>query len=919
MSRKAQNFVTILTKLHPSIPYDYDKEQDRDSKVSLKRIEELIESNLGNYSHKKTSADKTKSEIELKLDATGLIHFASLHVIAGKEDQGEPHYLFLELTIDGNPEVAINAFVEALASELIEIYSYIDENLNSKLKIINKLIKDQYKIKRSPWPSFFQSNSLNGLPFSGTAGLDLKDMHDDAIISEYAQDTIQDISKEIERNNFERLPFQTNSPDDIFLHVKKSIVENTSNISLSRAWKRSNSRKETPNFAEEMDSNWREEWSQFKLFSSIIPNWARSLGILIYLSVFFILSYIFSSFIDHKIIKKGEIETDESSRLEEILSNEKIIHKWEEIRYTGSPFSKINIDNKCKDVECTMELYPWFLIEGVLIAFSLFFLLRFAPALFKRASAALTLVLGFNLFLWFPNFFDFSRLNKFSSPAIETPSFGGFLFLDFFVLIFVLISIYVLVLFVRWVLNLRFFTPIAKIYNHSHQWLHFILSISVLFGYLYLGINFIESTPKLDFYYKYETHEPIRIDQFVFIPMLLSSILCLNIVAIYFHIPRSIKNFALVFSNLKARLGKFSPTVRDWNAGKFLKLSSLILIYSLSHYSIYTLAFSSNSSMKSEAINLLNAVVLASILGAFSCFISSALTSRNFNNKSFIIFASLFWLAVLNNLAGDNALTLYTNLLISIPVTLMVIIISLIATLGLYLRSEHRNKQRYDNPYTDVTEELFENENKVIQNHMISVQRLIPEHFRRLITLPLMLQAIGGVLGKQRFRPGFLANVGTVHSARWLHLPNTDNYIFVSNYDGSFESYLEDFAKNAVEGTNLAWNNCIGFPKIKGLFKGGVQDSDRFKRYARRSMQPTRFWYSAVSDKSAEQIRRNALIRDGLTQDSLTASQAQAWLDLFTSIPRPEWVIEKDKVQNILFGANSRLTEGGMFTVKNKN
>ena len=147
-----------------------------------------------------------------------------MHVIAGQKNTNEPHYLFLELTVDGPPEVAIDAFVNALEPELIKIYSIIDSRLNSKTRIFEKLIDDQYEMKRSPWPTFFNPKSINGLPFSGTAGLDLKDMHDDAIISEYAQKTIQKISKENDLNSTKSASFEEKSSGKLYLDVKLSLI-----------------------------------------------------------------------------------------------------------------------------------------------------------------------------------------------------------------------------------------------------------------------------------------------------------------------------------------------------------------------------------------------------------------------------------------------------------------------------------------------------------------------------------------------------------------------------------------------------------------------------------------------------------------------------------------------------------------------
>jgi len=43
----------------------------------------------------------------------------------------------------------------------------------------------------------------------------------------------------------------------------------------------------------------------------------------------------------------------------------------------------------------------------------------------------------------------------------------------------------------------------------------------------------------------------------------------------------------------------------------------------------------------------------------------------------------------------------------------------------------------------------------------------------------------------------------------------------------------------------LGRSNTVGFPKAENLFQKGATDGERFKRYARQSMAPTPFWYSA--------------------------------------------------------------------------
>ena len=76
-------------------------------------------------------------------------------------------------------------------------------------------------------------------------------------------------------------------------------------------------------------------------------------------------------------------------------------------------------------------------------------------------------------------------------------------------------------------------------------------------------------------------------------------------------------------------------------------------------------------------------------------------------------------------------------------------------------------------------------------------------------------------------------------------LPNSKDFVFFSNYGGSWDSYLEDFITKAHEGLTAVWSNTVGFPRTENLFQKGATDGERFKRYARRSMLATPFWFSA--------------------------------------------------------------------------
>ena len=130
--------------------------------------------------------------------------------------------------------------------------------------------------------------------------------------------------------------------------------------------------------------------------------------------------------------------------------------------------------------------------------------------------------------------------------------------------------------------------------------------------------------------------------------------------------------------------------------------------------------------------------------------------------------------------------------------------------------------------------------------------------------------------------------------------PARDKLIFQANYDGSWESYLEDFIMKAHQGQTAAWSNGVGFPRTKWLIKEGAQDGDRFKRWVRRQQVIAQFWYSRFSKLTTDQIRTNALIHDGLAR-ATTDTAARAWLDCFGSMPRPDYAIETEEVQSLVF------------------
>ena len=117
---------------------------------------------------------------------------------------------------------------------------------------------------------------------------------------------------------------------------------------------------------------------------------------------------------------------------------------------------------------------------------------------------------------------------------------------------------------------------------------------------------------------------------------------------------------------------------------------------------------------------------------------------------------------------------------------------------------------------------------------------------------------------------GRLARVRTIHFARWVFLDNRQRMVFCSNYDGSLESYMDDFINKVGFGLNVVFSNGIGYPRTNWLILDGCSDERKFKEYLRRHQLPTQVWYKAYPGLTAVDLERNVRIRQGLESSSLS-------------------------------------------------
>ncbi len=260
-----------------------------------------------------------------------------------------------------------------------------------------------------------------------------------------------------------------------------------------------------------------------------------------------------------------------------------------------------------------------------------------------------------------------------------------------------------------------------------------------------------------------------------------------------------------------------------------------------------------------------------------------------------------------------NTLVLGTSLVLTVlGVSMLVAFIGFVLYL-LLRRLEERDRPSDAQPDPPTLAAVMARENHFAQNNLTAVSTVKPGILRRL-SLRLSFYLIS-IMAKQVFRPGYLANIDTIHYARWVLLPGTDRLVFLSNYGGSWESYLEDFIAKASAGLTAVWSNTMGFPKTRGLFRDGARDGARFKRWARSQQIPTLFWYSAYPDLNTSRIRTNSLIRKGLAK-AQTESEARDWIRLFDSRPRPSGTLETEEIQTLFFGPLGPLQHAQMTAIR---
>jgi len=153
-----------------------------------------------------------------------------------------------------------------------------------------------------------------------------------------------------------------------------------------------------------------------------------------------------------------------------------------------------------------------------------------------------------------------------------------------------------------------------------------------------------------------------------------------------------------------------------------------------------------------------------------------------------------------------------------------------------------------------------------------------PGLFRRALLSVVLL--LVDYLARHVYNRGFLARVLTIHFARWVWIEERRHLYFASVYDGSLDSYMDDFINKVPFGLNLIFSHCVGYPTTRWAIKGGAEHEQEYKDTLRRAQLPSAVWYRAHPGMTARDMARNAELRDGIERRPTGIEATRRWLAL---------------------------------------
>ena len=135
-------------------------------------------------------------------------------------------------------------------------------------------------------------------------------------------------------------------------------------------------------------------------------------------------------------------------------------------------------------------------------------------------------------------------------------------------------------------------------------------------------------------------------------------------------------------------------------------------------------------------------------------------------------------------------------------------------------------------------------EDVIAQNQLTLVTVVMPGQVDRVRAVMAAIDSYS----KRLSPPGSLLGISTIHFVKWLVIDNGHRLMMVSDYDGSWESYIDEFAEMILSGLDAIWETSYGYPP------DGARDLPAFKRFLRSHQVAAEIFFSAYPEQTVLNI-----------------------------------------------------------------
>jgi len=134
----------------------------------------------------------------------------------------------------------------------------------------------------------------------------------------------------------------------------------------------------------------------------------------------------------------------------------------------------------------------------------------------------------------------------------------------------------------------------------------------------------------------------------------------------------------------------------------------------------------------------------------------------------------------------------------------------------------------------------YPREDAVLQNQLTLVTDIHPDCLEELQAVLALID----LYGRRLSSPGSLVGISTIHTVRWAIIDRGRRLLMVSNYDNTWENYIDEFAEMILSGLDALWHSAPDYPEA------GAQDVAALKQFLRRHQVPANAFYSAIPETS---------------------------------------------------------------------